>query len=237
VHVTLVPRDDEQYIPSIFGRRRVLRDVFPWNRQDRSGLTGYGLPRTFGRFSSCPATADAVHASRGAVITLERNGELQTRTVRGEGLRISTAVRDRVLEQKKSLLVRDMSADIELAGRHSILAQEIRSFIAVPLQTDEQVIGLIYLDSPRLIREFTTNDLNLVMVMANIAAIRIDHARLMKAEPPRMLLTRDLDRAAEIQRRLLPRKAAAYHRRGCGRIQRALPDCRWGLLRLSAVRR
>jgi serine phosphatase RsbU (regulator of sigma subunit) len=152
-------------------------------------------------------TVDAVNASRGAVMTLERNGELQTRTTRGEGLRISTAVRDRVLEQRKSLLVRDTSEEIEFAGRQSILVQEIRSFLAVPLQTDEQVIGLIYLDSPRLIREFTVNDLNLVTVMANIAAIRIEHARLVEAEQTRMLLIRDLERAAEIQRGLLRDRA------------------------------
>lgn len=116
-------------------------------------------------------------------------------------------MRDHILQQRESLLVRDTSADIEFAARQSILAQEIRSFLAAPLQTDEKVIGLIYLDSPHLIREFTVDDLNLVTVMANIAAIRIEHARLIEAEQARMLLTRDLDRAAEIQRRLLPEKA------------------------------
>jgi sigma-B regulation protein RsbU (phosphoserine phosphatase) len=152
-------------------------------------------------------TVDAVKAARGAVITLEHNGQLKTRAVCGESVRMSAAVRDRVLEQRKSLLVRDTSADLDFAGRQSIVAQEIRSFLAVPLQTDEQVIGLIYLDSPRLVREFTPSDLNLVTVMANIAAIRIEHARLIEAEKARMLFARDLERAAEIQRGLLPEKA------------------------------
>lgn len=151
-------------------------------------------------------TIEAVKASRGTVITVEANGEHKARAVHGEGLRISTAVRDRVMEQRKSLLVRDTSADLDFADRHSILAQEIRSFLAVPLQTDEQVIGFIYLDSPRLLREFTADDLNLVTVMANIAAIRIEHARLIEAEKAQLLLARELERAAEIQRRLLPAK-------------------------------
>jgi serine phosphatase RsbU (regulator of sigma subunit) len=68
------------------------------------------------------------------------------------------------------------------------------------------VIGFIYLDSPHLVREFTAGELNLVTVMANIAAIRIEHARLIEAEKARLLLARELDRAAEIQRRLLPAK-------------------------------
>ena len=52
--------------------------------------------------------------------------------------------------------------------------------LAVPLQTDEAVIGLLYLDSLNLVREFTVEDLNLITVMANIAAIRIEHARLVE---------------------------------------------------------
>ena len=123
-------------------------------------------------------TIEAVRASRGVVMTLEPDTQMKTRAVQGEDLRISTTVRDRVIEQRKSLLVPDTSADREYADRNSIVAQEIRSFLAVPLQTDEKVIGLIYLDSPHLVREFTTIDLNLATVMANIAAARIEHARL-----------------------------------------------------------
>ena len=55
----------------------------------------------------------------------------------------------------------------------------IRSILAVPLQTEERVIGLIYLDSPHFVHPFTREDLNLLTVMANVAAIKIEHARLM----------------------------------------------------------
>ncbi|MBV8551458.1 MAG: SpoIIE family protein phosphatase [Acidobacteriaceae bacterium] len=150
---------------------------------------------------------DAVKASRGVVMTREPDKTLRTRAIRGEGLRISTTIRDRVLEQQTSLLVRDANLEQDFAARQSIVAQQIRSFLAVPLQTGEQVIGLIYLDSPKLIRDFTVEDLNLVTVMANVAAIRIEHARLVEAEHAKKLLDRELERAAEIQRRLLPGKA------------------------------
>ena len=152
-------------------------------------------------------TVDAVKASRGAVMTIEAGSEIKARAVYGEGLAISTAVRNRVIEQRKSLLVRDTSVDLDFASRQSIVAQEIRSFLAVPLQTDEQVIGFIYLDSPHFLREFTVDELNLVTVMANIAAVRIEHARLIEAEKARLLLAGELERAADIQRSLLPEKA------------------------------
>ena len=146
----------------------------------------------------------AVKASRGVVMTREAEGDLKGRAVRGEGFRISTTVRDLVMNEGKSLLVRDALLDQHFGCRPSIVAQEIRSILAVPLQTNERVIGLIYLDSLHLVREFTLEDLNLVTVMANMAAIRIEHARLLEEEQTRKLLTRELERAAEIQRRLLP---------------------------------
>jgi sigma-B regulation protein RsbU (phosphoserine phosphatase) len=149
----------------------------------------------------------AVKASRGVVMTRECAGDLRTRAIRGEGLRISATVRDLVMNEGRSLLVRDAQLDQDFGSRSSITLQKIRSILAVPLQTDERVIGLLYLDSPHLVREFTPEDLNLVTVMANIAAIRVEHSRLAEREQASKLLARDLERAAEIQRQLLPSKA------------------------------
>ncbi len=149
---------------------------------------------------------EAVMAGRGVVMTLEGE-ELVVKAARGDGFRISSVVRDRVLTEKASLLVRDTQLDQALKNRESIVASRVRSMMAVPLQTNEQVIGLIYLDSPHLIREFTREDLNLLTVMANVAAIRIEHARLVEVERQDMIIQKELGQAAEIQRGLLPKTA------------------------------
>ncbi len=149
---------------------------------------------------------DAVGASRGVLMTLEGEN-LVVRAARGEGLRISAAVRDRVLKNKESLLVRDARLDAALAGRMSIVEQQIRSMLAVPLQTEGRVIGLVYVDSPFFVREFKEQDLNLLTVMANIAAVRIEHARLAEVEQAERLMSKELQQAYDIQRRLLPEKA------------------------------
>jgi serine phosphatase RsbU (regulator of sigma subunit) len=78
--------------------------------------------------------------------------------------------------------------------------------IAVPLQTNDRVIGLIYVDSPHQIREFSREDLNLLTVMANVAAIRIEHARLNEIEEAERAMAQQLQQAALIQRGLLPDK-------------------------------
>jgi serine phosphatase RsbU (regulator of sigma subunit) len=146
---------------------------------------------------------DAAGAARGALMTLE-NEELQVRSSQGHGLRISSHVRDMVIREKRSLLVRDAMMDVALAAHASIMSSQIRSMMAVPLQTEDRVIGLIYLDSSHFVREFTRDDLSLLTVMANMAAVRIENARLAEVEQAERVRVRELEQAATIQRSMLP---------------------------------
>ena len=148
-------------------------------------------------------SVEAVCAGRGVLMTLEGD-ELRVRAARGAGFKISATVRDRVLREKSSLLVRDAQVDLGLRDQMSIVEQKVRSIIAVPLQTNDRVIGLIYVDSPHLIREFSREDLNLLTVMANVAAIRIEHARLAEIEETERAMAKDMQQAALIQKGLLP---------------------------------
>ncbi len=148
--------------------------------------------------------SNAVGSPRGVLMLLE-GGSLVTRAARGSHFEISKTVRDRVLHQKESLLIADTRLDEKLRAQSSIADQRIRSILAAPLQARENVIGLIYLDSPNLVRHFTPEDLGLLTVLANIAAIRIENARLTEVEHHERLMAREMVQAAEIQRNLLPR--------------------------------
>ena len=77
-------------------------------------------------------------------------------------------MRDRVLNEKISILVRDAQLDDAFKGRMSIVEQKVHTMMAVPLQTKDRIIGLIYVDSPFILREFTKDDLSLLTVMANV---------------------------------------------------------------------
>jgi serine phosphatase RsbU (regulator of sigma subunit)/pSer/pThr/pTyr-binding forkhead associated (FHA) protein len=148
-------------------------------------------------------TIEAVGASRGVLMTVE-NDNLVERATHGNNFQISTTIRDRVLQQKQSVLVRDAQLDADLAGKQSIIMQGMRSLMGVPLQTRDRVIGLIYVDMHNLIRTFSEEDLDLLTVMANVAAIRIEQARLAEVEQAEKILARELSQTAEIQRGLLP---------------------------------
>ncbi len=148
----------------------------------------------------------AVNAQRGVVMILE-NGELVVKAHKGEGFRISTKVRDQVIHQKMSVLVGNTGLDQAFKGRMSIVEQRVHTMIAAPLQAKDRIIGLIYVDSPHVFREFKEDDLSLLAVMANIAAVRIENARLAEIEQAERILKRDLTQAAEIQRGILPEEA------------------------------
>jgi len=151
---------------------------------------------------------EGVGAQRGVVMTLE-DERLVVKANKGEGFHISSAVRDRVLNEKSSMLVRDTQLDDAFRERMSIVEQKVRTLMAVPLQTKDRTIGLIYVDSPNMFRAFTKDDLSLLTVMANVAAIRIEHARLAEVEETERRMARELQQAAEIQRSFLP--AGAPH--------------------------
>ena len=140
----------------------------------------------------------AVNAQRGVLLILEGD-TLVPRAHKGEGFRISTAVRDRVLNEKSSILVRDAQLDDAFKGRMSIVEQKVHTMMAVPLQTKDRIIGLIYVDSPFILREFTKDDLSLLTIMANLAAFRIVSALLAEAEEAERIMRRDLSQAADIQ--------------------------------------
>jgi len=148
-------------------------------------------------------SVEAVYAGRGLLMTLEGD-QLKVRVARGEGFKISSTVRDRVIQSKESLLVRDAQLDQTFKEHVSIVEHQVRSMMAVPLQTNDRVIGLIYVDSPHLVREFTREDLNLLTVMANVAAIRIEHARLNEIEEAERAMAKEMEQAALIQNALLP---------------------------------
>ncbi len=149
---------------------------------------------------------EAVGAERALLATLEGD-RVVTQAVHGDGFKISSAVRDRVLQTGTSLLVNDVLHDENWNARQSISEQQVRTMMAVPLQTKDRVIGMIYLDSRFFIREFTPDDLTLLTVFANVAAIRIEQERLRAVEEKEKMSRRDLEQAAIIQSGFIPERA------------------------------
>ncbi len=96
---------------------------------------------------------------------------------------ITRGVVGRTARTKETQLIRDVEADSEfLRGSY-----EVKSEVAVPLLKEDQVLGVLNVESNRH-RPLDENDVNLLNALAGSVAIAIDNARL-HAEVKQMAMT------------------------------------------------
>jgi signal transduction histidine kinase len=98
--------------------------------------------------------------------------------VDGAQIEISHGVIRRVLAERESVVTTNAQEDPRFETSHSIIAYQIRSVLATPLQAKEELIGAIYVDTRLSSRLFGESDLALLSAMANQAAVAIQLARL-----------------------------------------------------------
>ncbi len=90
---------------------------------------------------------------------------------------ISKGMANRVIKDKVGILTSDAQFDSRFNAGDSIRFHGIRSAMAVPLCTRENVIGIIHVDTPELTNRFTITDLELLTALATFAAVAIERAR------------------------------------------------------------
>lgn len=151
----------------------------------------------------------AVPFDRGLLMLLE-DGRLVPRVVRvppgeeGRTISISQTIANRVINAQESVLTADALADSRFSEGHSIVAQQIRSAMCVPLWNNQDVIGLIYIDSRRRAGLFLEEHLRLLTHLANVAAVKIENVRLFEQRVEAERTEQELKKAWEIQKILLP---------------------------------
>jgi sigma-B regulation protein RsbU (phosphoserine phosphatase) len=119
-------------------------------------------------------------------------------------LAISRSILDKVLHDCASVVIGDAAADPRFAARHSIVAHSIHSAMAVPLFDNERVLGVLYADSVDPMIAFGREELEVLTLLANMAAVKITNARLLEAEQTSQRIAQELATATRIQRALLP---------------------------------
>jgi serine phosphatase RsbU (regulator of sigma subunit) len=155
--------------------------------------------------------AEAVPASRYVVLLRDAPGAdpVQVAARMREGatnkpMMLSAAILRTVLDECSSVVTADAASDERFKAQHSIVAQAVHSAMAVPLFDNERVLGLIYVDRQMLSGPFSNDQVELLTLLANMAAVKIKNARLLEAEQASLQLQQQLQTAARIQRSLLP---------------------------------
>src|SRR5262245_19727972 len=154
---------------------------------------------------------EAIPAERGFLMLLEDEGkEMVSKAVRdltkssGGAISLSRSLANMVIQNRQSILTQDAQADERFKMRESVVLQGIRSAMCVPLWNNKEVIGLIYVDTLNQGTSFRPEDLKLLTLLANIAAVKIENAMLIEESIEKEKMEKELEQAADIQKRLLP---------------------------------
>ncbi len=170
--------------------------------------------------------AEAVAAERGALLLRSRHAghDLEVRAFLGYEsdveVRISRTIVEEALHRKKAVLTLDAQTDERFDEALSLQLEGVRSLICVPLWNNREVTGLIYLDHRVTGRTFSPQDLRLVGLIANMAAVKIENVYLLEDQIEKRRMEEQLAVGAKIQRRLLPARSPClegYDIRGANR--------------------
>src|SRR5438128_12553984 len=124
-------------------------------------------------------------AARGFIVLVDPlDGSLSVQMARGEAdpekarqFLGSRTVIEHVVKTGQAVLSTDASLAARFKGRQSVILQNLRSIIAVPLVTKGKVIGAVYVDNPFRASIFEEKDKEFLQAISDLAAIAIDNAR------------------------------------------------------------
>ncbi|NLF70889.1 MAG: SpoIIE family protein phosphatase [Candidatus Anammoximicrobium sp.] len=152
------------------------------------------------------------YADRGCILLKdESTGKMVPRAMRhrrqneDSTVRLSRTIVDKVLAEKTGILSADASMDAAFGGSQSITDINIRSMMCVPLLgLDDDVLGILSIDSQNTLGQFSRDDLDILMTVAGQAALSYENARLVQVYAEKQKQDAELDIAKTVQRGLLP---------------------------------
>ena len=141
---------------------------------------------------------DMLPADRGAILLREEEGAPLTPVVirhredNDEEIIIPDSILRRAVRERNAVLSADALVDQRFQESVSIVRENVRSAMCVPLVGETEVLGAIHLDTRKQTGAFSVKDLQLLSVLAGQAAAVLERARL----------NRRLDREAQVRERL-----------------------------------
>src|SRR5437016_9595730 len=172
-------------------------------------------------------TLNLTRAERGYVFLKAEDGNLRLaagRNSKGEPLlddkTISHSILEDALKSNSEFVTTDTSRSLDLAGRQSIVAYDLRTVICIPLrkpqiqatrdaqsavptETSAEVMGALYVDSRFASRDISSVSNDILRAFATEAASLIENARLVQAEEASRRYQQELSIAASIRQGLM----------------------------------
>ncbi len=115
-------------------------------------------------------------------------------------LALSRSMVDSVLRQRTSLLVQDAQDHGDAPVAESVVLERIRSAMVVPMFDNNDVIGVLYVDSRDPETKYDKKHLRRLALLSNLLAMKISNTRLLDAQREK---AQELEAATRIQRNFL----------------------------------
>ncbi|MDM8540448.1 GAF domain-containing protein [Desulfococcaceae bacterium HSG9] len=205
---TVIPHADDQFLPENEIRdSRVLRADYEKLRITHELQHDIGMERNldciFDRILD--RTFDFLNCERGCVLLVDKKGKLKPTAIKtrkpNEKFAISTTLLKQVREDKVGVITSDALTDLRFYKADSIIAQNIRSSMAVPLLYRNELLGVMVIDSSEAVNAYIEKDLNLLSNIANQTAQFIKNAEMTRK------IERDAITREHFQRLLSPNLA------------------------------
>jgi serine phosphatase RsbU (regulator of sigma subunit) len=118
---------------------------------------------------------------------------------------ISYSIVRQAATTQSDFILSDITAEAA-QGHESLILNAIRAVVAIPLrgQNSDRLLGLLYLDSHYAATDFTRTGKQILEAIARQASTLLENLRMIEAEREAVLLRKELDIAASIQRQIIP---------------------------------
>ncbi|MFA9452316.1 MAG: SpoIIE family protein phosphatase [Candidatus Aminicenantaceae bacterium] len=131
---------------------------------------------------------------------------INNKQLMNQKIQVSQSIINTAVDRHSSILISDVQSDTRFKAQDSILKLNIQSAMCVPLWNNKDIIGIIYSDRISTPEQFSNNDLRLLTLLGNVAAVKIENAVLFQQALEQEKSKKELSLAEDIQKGLLPQK-------------------------------
>jgi len=131
---------------------------------------------------------------------------IDNKRFQNQKIQVSKSIVNMAFEQQLSVLTSDAAIDPRFSAKDSIINSGIHSAMCVPLWDNTEIIGVIYADRISQLEAFTDEELRLLTLLSNLAAIKIGESRRIEREIETEKMKRELQLAAQIQSNFFPKQ-------------------------------
>lgn len=174
---SLEPHEQERFLPEReIANEADLRADYEKLRLTHELQKAIGIELNLDRIfhSILDHTFKSLDCDRAVILMEDDNGEFKPRAIKtrkqGETVRISSTLISMVQTEKVGFITADALTDERLDSAESILVQQVRSSMAVPILFEDQLLGVMVIDSSISVDAYSEKDLSLLTNIANQTA-------------------------------------------------------------------